>query len=207
MLRARWALWPSSIVVNLDGFPLFYMVVYALPGYFFSKGLEVCFALWQDFQGQPRPVLTIVADHPDLLFNANNRLSGLVLSDGTLYDMVATTTAGVGKVDPASAQDRSAWSFDAGSGPRKLVTPFRFSTTRILSVSWNAFLQRYLAVYSPPFSQRGDATFVRRPLVKRNRGVRRDAPSVATSTTRLIQYDSNSGQTIYVSYSRCILLQ
>jgi len=216
---ARWALWPSSIVVNpKDGSALiFYMVVYALPGSFNFQGFGSSVALWQDFQGQPqRPVLNppIVADHPDLLFNANEPDFGSAsfISDGTLYAYGCDYNSGceLGKVDPASAQDRSAWSFYAGNGNWSTQIGDAisvFNDANILSVSWNAFLRRYLAVYSPPFSQNvvmrtsvnpegpWSSEIVAFVAMQPSSGNVYDAHAH-------VEYDSNSGQTIYVSYSR-----
>jgi hypothetical protein len=216
---ARWALWPSSIVVNpSDGSALiFYMVVYALPGSFNFQGFGSSVALWQDFQGQPqRPVLNppIVADHPDLLFNGNepNFGSASFISDGTLYAYGCDYNSGceLGKVDPASAQDRSAWSFYAGNGNWSTQIGDAisvFNDASILSVSWNAFLQRYLAVYSPPFSQN---VVMRTSVNPEGPWSSEIAAFVAMEPSSgnvydahaHVEYDSNSGQTIYVSYSR-----
>src|SRR5580704_8329481 len=216
---ARWALWPSSIVVNpSDGSALiFYMVVYALPGSFNFQGFGSSVALWQDFQGQPqRPVLNppIVPDHPDLLFNANEPDFGSAsfISDGTLYAYGCAYNSGcdLGKVDPASAQDRGAWSFYAGNGNWSTQIGDAvsvFNDANILSVSWNTFLQRYLAVYSPPFSQNvvmrtsvnpegpWSSEIVAFVAMQPSSGNVYDAHAHA-------EYDSNGGQTIYVSYSR-----
>ena len=218
---ARWALWPSSIVVNpSDGSALvFYMVVYALPGSYNFQGYGTSVALWQNFQTQPqRPVLNppIVADHPDLIFNANEPGFGSAsfISDGTLYAYGCDYSTGcqLGKVDPASAQDRSAWSFYAGNNNWSseigdAVTVFNDAS--ILSVSWNNYLQRYVAVYSPPFSQNvvmrtspspegpwssEIVAFVAMMPAPGNGNVY-DAIAHA-------EYDANGGQTIYVSYTR-----
>ena len=216
---ARWALWPSSIVVNpSDGSALiFYMVVYALPGSFNFHGFGSSVALWQDFQGQPqRPVLNppIVAEHPDLLFNANEPDFGSAsfINNGTLYAYGCDYNNGckLGKVDTASAQDRSVWSFYSGNGNWSTQIGDAisvFNDANILSVSWNDFLQRYLAVYSPPFSQN---------VVMRT-SVNPEGPwssevvafvAMQSSSGNVydahahVEYDFNSGQTIYVSYSR-----
>jgi hypothetical protein len=73
---ARWALWPSSIVVNpSDGSALiFYMLVRAQPGNYNFQGIGSSVATWQNMRQLPqRPTLNppIVADHPDLLFTQN----------------------------------------------------------------------------------------------------------------------------------------
>jgi len=216
---ARWALWPSSIVVNpTDGSALiFYMVVYALPGSFNFQGFGSSVALWQDFQGQPqRPVLNppIVADHPDLLFNANEPDFGSAsfINNGTLYAYGCDYDNGckLGKVDPASAQDRTAWSFYAGNGNWSTQIGDAisvFNDANILSVSWNAFLQRYLAVYSPPFSQNVVMRTSANPEGPWSSEIvvfvaMQPSSGNVYDAHAHVEYDSNSGQTIYVSYSR-----
>lgn len=127
---ARWALWPSSIVVNpADNSALiFYMVVSARPGAFNFQGIGTSVALWQNFQQQPqRPTLNppIVPDHPDLMFTESEPEFGTaaLISDGTLYVYgcgILTNSFDLGcrlaRVDPSSAQDRSKWTFYAGNG-------------------------------------------------------------------------------------------
>ena len=76
-----------------------------------------------------------------------------------------------------------------------------------MSVSWNSYLQSYVAVYSPPFSQNvmlrtspapeGPwsaelAAFVAMPPVSGN----------VYDAHAHSEYDANGGQTIYVTYSR-----
>ena len=216
---ARWALWPSSIVVNpADNSALiFYMVVSAQPGNFNFQGIGNSVATWQNLQQQPqRPTLNppIVANHPDLIFAQNEPGFGSAsfVSDGTLYAYGCDYNSGcqLGKVAPSSAQDRSAWSFYAGNGNWSANVSDAisvFNDASILSVSWNAFLQRYLAVYSPPFSQNvvmrtsvnpegpWSSEIVAFVAMQPASGNVYDAHAHA-------EYDANGGQTIYISYSR-----
>jgi Domain of unknown function (DUF4185) len=216
---ARWALWPSSIAVNpADNSALiFYMVVSAQPGSFNFQGIGSSVAVWQDIQQSPqRPTLNppIVADHPDLLFMQNEPDFGSAafIQSGTLYAYGCDYSYGckLGKVAPSSAQNRSAWSFYAGNGnwSSQIGDAISvFNDANILSVSWNVFLQRYLAVYSPPFSQTvvmrtspnpegpWSSEIVAFVAMQPASGNVYDAHAHA-------EYDSNSGQTIYVSYSR-----
>jgi hypothetical protein len=197
---ARWALWPSSIVVNpSDGSALiFYMVVSARPGNFAFQGIGNSVAVWQNIQQQPqRPTLNppIVVGHPDLIFTQNEPGFGSAsfVSNGTVYAYGCDYGSGckLGKVAVSSAQDRSAWSFYGPNGNWSALIGDAipvFNDASILSVSWNAFLQRYLAVYSPPFSQNvvmrtsvnpeGPCPAKSWPSLPCN-------PQVATSTTRL----------------------
>ena len=216
---ARWALWPGTIVVNpADNSALvFYMVVSAQPGNFNFQGIGNSVAVWQNIQQQPqRPTLNppIVADHPDLLFTQNEPGFGSAafISNGTLYAYGCDYNTGcqLGKVDPSSAQDRSAWSFYAGNGNWSSQIGDAvsvFNDANILSVSWNAFLQRYLAVYSPPFSQN---VVMRTSLNPEGPWSSEIVAFVAMQPTSgnvydalaHSEYDANGGQTTYVSYSR-----
>lgn len=221
---ARWALWLSSMVTDTSGNQalVFYMVVYAQPGSFNFQSSGNSVALWQNFQQLPqRPTFNppIVAEHPDLMFNQNEPNFGTAafISGGTLYVYgCGTPTNGtdkgcrLGKVDPGSVQARNAWTFYAGNGNWSSqlgdAIPV-FNGSGIVSVSWNAFLQQYVAVYSPPFSQNvmmrtapnpegpwsseGVAFVAMQPV----QGNVYDAHSHS-------EYDANGGETIFVTYSR-----
>jgi len=175
-------------------------------------------AIWQNIEQQPqRPALNppIVADHPDLLFTQNEPGFGSAafISNETLYAYGCDYNNGcqLGKVDPSRAQDRSAWSFYAGNGnwSSNITDAISvFNDANILSISWNAYLQRYLAVYSPPFSQNVVLRTSENPegpwsseivafvaMQPAGGGNVYDALAHA-------EYDANGGQTIFVSYSR-----
>jgi Domain of unknown function (DUF4185) len=216
---ARWALWPTSVAVNpSDGSALiFYMLVSAQPGNFNFQGIGTSVATWQNLQQQPqRPTSNppIVAAHPDLLFTQNEPGFGSAsfISNGTLYVYGCGYATGcqLGKVDPSSAQDRSAWSFYAGNGNWSAQISDAvsvFNDANILSISWNPYLQRYLAVYSPPFSQN---VVIRTSLNPEGPWSGEIVAFVAMQPASgnvydalaHVEYDSNNGQTIYVSYSR-----
>jgi len=199
------------------------MVVSAQPGAFNFQGIGTSVATWQNLQSTPqRPTLNppVVPEHPDLLFTQNEPGFGSAafVNNGTLYAYGCGTPASgsdkgcrLGKVDPSSAQDHSAWTFYAGNGNwsskiSDAISVFS-SGPGILSVSWNSFLQRYVAVYSAEFSQNvmirtapnpegpwsGEAVaFV---AMQPSNGNVYDAHAHA-------EYDVNGGQTIFVSYSR-----
>src|SRR5271156_954540 len=119
---ARWALWPSSIVVDpVAGHALvFYMLVYSLPGNFNFQAVGNSVATWQTLQEQPqRPTINpaVVAGHPDLLFNENEPSFGsaTLISGGTLYVYgCGIPTSGsdkggrLGKGNPDNVLDRGA---------------------------------------------------------------------------------------------------
>jgi hypothetical protein len=221
---ARWALWPSSIVVDpaSNSALVFYMVVYSLPGPFNFQGVGNSVAIWQDFSQQPqRPTFNppIVPDHPDLMFDENepNFGSASLISGGTLYiygcgvpSDSSDKRCRLAKVDPASVQDLSAWSFYAGNGSWSSQLSSAVSVipdANILTVSWNDYLQQYVAIYSQ--------------LLSNNVMVRTaPAPEGPWSGERTVfvamqpasgdiydarqhpEYDLDGGQTIFVTYSR-----
>jgi len=222
---ARWALWPSAIVAdNADNRALiFYMVVSAQPGNFNFQAVGNSVATWQNLQSQPQRLTLnppIVADHPDLLFNQNEPNFGTAafISNGTLFVYgCGTPTNGadkgcrIAKVPPASAQDRSAWLFYAGSSKWSsniADAVSLFSGGSITSVSWNDYLQRFVALYSPPFSQN----------VKMRTSLNPEGPWSGEVTTFTAmkpvgggnvydalahpEYNVSGGQTMFVSYSR-----
>ena len=219
---ARWALWPDSIVVNpTDNTALiFYMLVSARPGSFNFQSIGSSVATWQNLQQQPqRPTLNppIVADHPDLMFTENEPEFGTAafVSGGTLYVYgcgIPTNSLDLGcrlgKVDPSSAQDRSAWTFYAGNGNWSSQLGDAISVfTGGGSVSWNSYLQRYVAVYSQIFSQ--NVVIRTSPNPEGPWSGEKVAFVAMTPSSGNVydaqahsEYDLNGGQTIFVSYSR-----
>jgi len=221
---ARWALWPSSIVTDTtrNQALVFYMVVYALPGAFNFQAAGNSVAVWQDFQQLPqRPSFNtpIVANHPDLIFNQDQPNFGTasLISNGTLYIYgCGTPTNGfdkgcrLAKADPGSVQNPSAWAFYAGNGSWSSQVGAAlsvFTGSSIVSVSWNSFLEQYVAVYSPPFSQNVMMRTAPNPEGPWS------AETLAFNAMQPVsgnvydahahsEYDLNGGQTIFVTYSR-----
>jgi len=167
---ARWALWPGPIVVDpaTNRALIFYSLVSALPGAFNFQSLGNSVATWQDFTRQPqRPAISpiVVAGHPDLLFSQDEPGFGSAafIQGGTLYAYgcgnkdPADKGCRLGRVDPARVLDRTAWTFFAGNGAWSAqlsnAVPV-FTGDDIMNVSLNSNLQRYVAIYSQPLSQK-----------------------------------------------------
>ncbi|MGB6725719.1 MAG: DUF4185 domain-containing protein [Terracidiphilus sp.] len=221
---ARWALWPMSVTVDpaTDQALIFYQVVSALPGDFNFQGIGESVATWQNLTAVPvRPTLNppIVSSHPDLLFGENepNFGSASLMVNGVLnvYGCGVPTIGldegcRLAKVDPAQAQNRSAWMFYAGSGnwssqDSNAVSVFEGDS--ILSVDWNSYLGLYVAVYSAPFSQNVMIRTAQAPEGPwSNETVAFVAKQPASGNVNdahaHAEYDLNGGQTIFVSYSR-----
>jgi hypothetical protein len=221
---ARWALWPSSIVVDpTSGDALvFYMLVSSLPGNFNFQAVGNSVATWQNLQEQPqRPAFNppLVAGYPDLLFDENQPSFGsaALISGGLLYVYgCGLPTSGtdkgcrLGKVNPANVLDLSAWSFYTSNGNWSSqvgdAVPV-FTGDNILSVAWNGYLQQYIAVYSAPLSQN-----VMMRTAPHPEGPWSDELTAFTAMPPAqgnvydahahAEYDANGGQTIYVTYSR-----
>jgi hypothetical protein len=221
---ARWALWPSSIVADTanNRALVFYMLVSAMPGNFNFQGVGNSVALWQDFSQQPqRPTFNppIVADHPDLMFTQNdpNFGSAALIANGTLYVYGCGAPANasdkgcrLAKLDPANILNRSDWSFYAGNGnwsSQLSDAASVFSNPNILSVAWNTYLQQYVAVYSPVFSQNVVVRTSPNPEGPWSREMTAFVAMQPTSGNVYDahahpEYDLNGGQTIFVTYSR-----
>jgi len=220
----RWALWPSSVVVDPESGNalVFYALVLARPGSFNFQAIGNSLATWQSLQQLPqRPTLNppIVVGHPDLLFTENepNFGSAALIANGMLYVYgCGLPTSGtdkgcrLGRVAPTNVLDRSSWSFYVGDGrwsSQDSDAVSVFTGDNILSVAWNSYLQKYIAVYSAPFSNDvmmrtatapeglwSNEVFVFTAMAPTQENVY-DAHAHS-------EYDQNGGQTIYVSYSR-----
>jgi len=163
---ARFALWPAAMVADPDRHRalLFYSVVSAHPGEFHSIGSSV--AIWENFADGPRrPAVDppVVPDHPELLFKQEERPFGAaaLMKNGMLYAYGCEAPGlakpcKLGRVSPADVMDRRAWSFYVGNGnwtPQLSDSAVVFDGQDIMNVSYNDFLQEYVAIYSRVLSQ------------------------------------------------------
>jgi Domain of unknown function (DUF4185) len=221
---ARWALWPGAIVVDpaSDNALVFYSLVFAQPGNFNFQSVGTSVATWQNFASLPqRPTINppVVAAHPDLLFNQNEPTFGsaALIRAGTLYAYGCGIPTGsgfdkgcrLGRVDPGNVLNRSAWTYYTGSGWSAQINQSQpvFSGNNILSVAWNSFLNKYVAVYSQPFSNNvllRTAPNPEGPWSGPTLAFVAIAPSSGNIYDALahLEYAENGGQTIFVSYSR-----
>jgi Domain of unknown function (DUF4185) len=162
---ARWALWPGAMVADAarNRALVFYQLVSAQPGNFNFQSVGYSVAAWQNFADPPlRPTINPAAEHPDLLFGQNQPSFGsAALVDGdTLYaygcyNSDFSVPCVLGRVDLADVTNPSAWTFYAGNGnwsSQPSEAMWVFTANHILSVSWNDYLQHYVAVYNQPLS-------------------------------------------------------
>lgn len=221
---ARWALWPATIVTDTTNNRalIFYNVVSALPGAFNFQGIGNSVAVWTNFNHQPqRPVFNppIVQGHPDLMFNQNQPSFGSAafIRNGTLYVYGCGIPSNSGdkvcrlaKVNPSNVQNLSAWTYYAGNGnwsPQISDAVSVFGNANILSISWNDYLQQYVAVYSQIFSQNVCMRTAPNPEGPWSREITafvamQTASGNVYDAHAHAEYDTNGGQTIFVTYSR-----
>jgi hypothetical protein len=163
---ARWALWPGAVVADTarSRALIFYQLVSAQPGNFNFAAVGYSAAIWQNFAGQPqRPTINPGAEHPDLLFGQNAPSFGTAAfaAGDTLYvygcnGSNLSVPCVVGRVGLANVLDLNAWSFYAGGGDWSSQLSDAVTVVNaapIMNVSWNDYLQSYIAVYNAPFSQ------------------------------------------------------
>ena len=159
-----------------------------------------------------RPELMPGTDHPTLLFGENEPSWGTAaLIDGGMLYVFACDGDGfapacsLAHVDPARVTDRSAWQYwnDGAWSASQKSTLFTGAPT--VSVAWNAHLQKYLAVYCEPLSNR----VVARTAPARSPARGRDARLLFEAKRDPDgAYDANwhpeldDGATLYVTFSR-----
>jgi hypothetical protein len=223
---AGWSIWPSAMITDpVSNHGLVFYTVQSVPATGGFQGVGSSVAIWSSFDQLPqRPTFSpaIVADHSDLMFSQSEPTFGsaAVISNGVLYVYGCGNSLDgldkgcrVGKVAPATVQDRTTWLFSAGNGnwssSVSQAVPV-FNGLDILSVAWNAYLQRYVAVYSSLFSQNvvmrtspapegswSDELLLFTAMSPVDGGNTYDAQAHS-------EYDANGGQTIYVTYSRSL---
>lgn len=221
---ARWALWPSSIVTDSvnNRALIFYMVVYSLPGTFNFQAVGNSVAIWSDINQQPqRPAFNpaIVQDHPDLIFDQTqpNFGTAALIVGGTLYIYGCGTPndssdkgCRLAKVDSSSVLNSSTWNFYSGNGTWSGQLSDAVSVipdANILTVSWNEYLQQYVAVYSQLLS---DDVMIRTAPNPEGpwSGERRLFTAMQPASGNVYdarthsEYDLHGGETIFITYSR-----
>lgn len=218
---ARWALWPGAVVEDAarNRALIFYQLVMAQPGNFNFAAVGYSVATWQNFSDQPlRPTINPTAEHPDLLFGLNDPNFGTAaFADGdTLYaygcnGSILGAPCVVGKVALESVLDLTAWSFYAGNGSwsndsSAAVTVM--NAAPIMNVSWNDYLQCYVAVYNAPFSQDVTMRTSPKPEGPWSQEVTAFEALAPTNGGNAVhdalahpEFNGNDGQIMYVTYS------
>jgi RNA polymerase sigma factor (sigma-70 family) len=160
-LRSRWALWPGPVVVSPqeDKAYVFYTKALARSGILNFQSAGSSIALWEA-PDKPvvRPKLRPGEDDPTILFPKGDVTlgQGALVVDDWLYAYGCESgelswPCIVARVRFADALKRDAWEFFAGEGRwsvdwTEAVTVM--DAAPALSVHWNEYLGKYLAIYS-----------------------------------------------------------
>lgn len=223
----RWAIWPSSITVDpvSNQAYVFYTVQY-VDNFGVFQGWGASVAPWQNFNQLPqRPSFNpaVVSDHPDLMFGQSEPSFGSasLIINGMMYVYgCGEDTNGldkgcrIGRVNPATILDKGTWTFYTGNGQWSSsdvnAVPV-FDGLDILSVSWNNYLQKYVAVYASLLSNDVMIRTSPNPEGPWSDEVKAFTAMAPTDGSNNIydaqahsEYDANGGQTIYVTYSRSL---
>jgi len=199
---------------------VFYHKVCAEPGLFNFRSVGSSIAVWSDLDTNPtRPVVRPGSDYPTMLFTAGEPSFGdaALVVGNTVYaygcDLVwIAKPCRLGRVMIDDVLDRSAWQFYAGDGNWVSdvgeASPL-FDGADIMSVSYNAYLDRYVAVYSEPLGTdvvMRTAARPEGPWTAATRLFRARAsvmePSWVYDAVMHPEFESDNGRTIYVTYTR-----
>jgi hypothetical protein len=160
----RWAIWPQVMVADPERKRtlVFYGKVYAEPegGLHFScVGHSI--GVWGDSGAGPqRPADGAVDTVPEMLFRQDEPGFGsAAVTEANLLYVYACDSNGylkecrIGRVPLDDALDRSAWQFYTGRRWSDDVTAATsvLAGNDVMTIAYNAYLGKYLAVYAPPF--------------------------------------------------------
>ena len=218
----RWALWPGALVADPARGRLlaFYEKVLVGSNPFDFRIAGHAIAVWTD-TGNPasRPVLRSGKKEPTLMFREGEPGfgSGAVVADGSLF-VFGCDRDGMEKpcrlarVPLETALDRNRWRFYSDRGAwtadiQRSAPVFRGND--ILSVSYNPYLQRFLAVYARPMSRSVMVRTARAPQGPWSAAaVAFEAKPPASETGWIYdalehpEYAAEGGGVIFITYSR-----
>jgi hypothetical protein len=161
--RSRWALWPGPLVVSAEAGNayVFYVKIFARVGVLNFEATGYSIAVWEALD-KPiiRPKVRPAADDPTILFPKGDVVLGqAAVCVGNWLYVYGCETKGlswpciVARVRFEDALRREAWQFFAGdarwSTDWKDALPV-MNAAPMLTVHWNGYLGKYLAVYSTP---------------------------------------------------------
>jgi hypothetical protein len=212
-------LWPGPIVEDAarSRALIVYTLIYGEPGEWNFRGLGMGIAVLTGFESPvERPVVNPDADHPTVLFTADEPQfsSAAVVHDDNLY-LFGCGGAGkdcrLARVPVAEVLDRRAWRYYAGDGlwstePQAAVA--LFSAMDMTTVHWNERLARWVAFYSPPFENRvmlrtaPDLTGPWSPPMRAFEAPADDPEHFAYSGLGHAEYARGGGRFEYVTYYR-----
>lgn len=164
---AHWRLWPGTIVVDLDNdlAYVFYRKVVVKSGDFNFSHVGHSISVWKNISEPPeRPVFNYVESYPTLFFSEEDAAgfgsAAVVVGDDVyiygceLVEDTLTKPCHVARVPLTRILDKSAWSFYKGGGWSLNIGESHpvFTGNDMMSVFFNSYLNRFVAVYSEPMA-------------------------------------------------------
>jgi hypothetical protein len=162
--NARWHIWPGTIIVDdVKGWAyIFYRKVLVGNGFFDFQHMGHSLAVWKDMSEPPeRPVFDHIESLPTQFFGENGEPgfgTAAVVVDREVFvygcelgEDKLTKPCHVARVPLADILDRNAWSFYSGGGKwssESLQSQVIFSGNDMMSVFFNPYLNRFVAIYS-----------------------------------------------------------
>ncbi len=161
---ARKMLWPGAMVedVERDRVLVFYSKFYGEPGEWNFSAIGASIAVWEGLDSTPvRPEVRPDQDESTLLFPVEEGWPSFgvaaLIEDGHLYaygcdgEFLAKHCK-LGRVDPAQALELDAWRFFDGDGWSSEIDDAKtvLDAHTILTIHYNAYVGRYLAIYNGP---------------------------------------------------------
>lgn len=205
--HSRWALWPSPPIVD-EPAGLAY-ILYGLYNDHHPSGIGI--AVWRGINQTPERQR--VGDSWLLFPSPEPEYANApIIHDGHLYAFGCTGSferpCALGRAAVEHPAERSAWRFYDGSS---WVADYRHAATLfagqpIMSLSWNAYLQRFLIVYAPPFGHAVQARTAARLEGPWSEEISLfEVPGESTYDANLHpELEEDGGRIQYITYSRHI---
>jgi len=219
---ARWALWPGPLVSDPERNRslLFYQKINARPGDLNFFGVGKSIAVWNYGDPHPiRPLINVSADDPTMMFFPGTPQPGTAaLVDGELVYAFACTRESVdfecilARAQLAQATDPVAWQYARSSEDWKSdagQAVVLFLGADIMSVSFNRYLNRYIAIYSAPLSKEIHLRSAPQltgpwssPILLTNALSSANTNGWVYDGMSHAQFDEQDGKIIYLTYTR-----
>ena len=219
---SRWAIWPGAIVVD-QGKGLayvFYHKVLVEPGKFNFTTVGHSISVLEGLEAQAhRPVFDVDGDYPTLMFSGPGGFaSAAVVAGDTVYvygcelrEELYVKPCRMGRVPLEQILQPNAWRFYAGGNwlqDYRKATDL-FDGNDMMSVFYNSYLDKYLAIYSKPLEAVTLMRWAQHPSGPWSMPLELFANEAPVNDFGWVydalahpELEQDNGRIIYVSYSR-----
>jgi len=222
----RWAIWPGTIIADpeKDLVYAFYEKIYYGEGDFNFHHVGHSVAVWKNPEEPSERILfNRVENYPTLLFAEDQPGFGsaAVVVDKTAYiygceldDRELTKPCYLARVAIANILDIDAWSYYSGNGNWTLdLNDSRtiFSGNNMMTIVFNPYIDRYIAVYSQPMDTKTMLRTARKPegpwsspLTVFTAEAPVDSHGWVYDALAHPEYSQDDGRIVYITYTRAI---